>query len=133
MNIKFLQWFRAKHIKNILLNHKIPDEEKWTVKMILMFGRAHAFTPLATYDLFKKSSESGKTVPNRMVDTGISTTFTEHTSVSNLMNTFHVPRHVEEDNCIIDVEGVDNEIKGMTYRHIQTEPRNIELCMYYYS
>ncbi|GLV34047.1 D12 [Carabus blaptoides fortunei] len=107
------EWFRAKHIKNILLNHKISNEENWTVKIILMFGRANAFTPLAKYDLFKKTIESGKTVPNRMMDTGISSTFTEHTSVSNLVNTLHVPCQVEEDNCVIDVEYIDNEIKGI--------------------
>lgn len=51
------EWTRAKSIKKILLQEKVPGIEFWSTKAILMYGRSHCYTPSITFGLFVRQSD----------------------------------------------------------------------------
>lgn len=111
-----LQWYRAKEIKNLLTEYKIEGHEDWSTKFLLMFGRAHEFTPLATYNIFRTKNELIETNLDEECEIEINSTLTEFVPISKLMeNTQSFNKSSECEDFEVDIENiVDGNI--MNYR-----------------
>ncbi|KAK9874989.1 hypothetical protein WA026_005804 [Henosepilachna vigintioctopunctata] len=50
------EWTRAKVIKNILEKEDIYEQQKWTTRALMLYGRSHGYTPKSKISILKKNS-----------------------------------------------------------------------------
>lgn len=91
------EWTRARTIKKLLIQQKVPGIESWSTKAILMYGRSHCYTPSISFGLFVRNSDEKDLLLNCFAN-----------SKQALRRTASSYRN-ELDETEIDVEALDDD------------------------
>lgn len=102
------EWYRAKHIKKFLTAKDLEGHRNWSTKSILLFGQAHGFSPIERFELFhKKTTESGKSLPNQFISTFDTNTLTSIVPIKDLLDYKSSLKYATNDYC--DIDGTDSK------------------------
>ncbi|XP_017769414.1 PREDICTED: YEATS domain-containing protein 2 [Nicrophorus vespilloides] len=60
------EWSRAKQVSEIVMSSNLPNKKFWNTKKVLAYARAHCFTELANYNMFRNKSYNSEFLDYRL-------------------------------------------------------------------